>query len=69
MNTVVMAMKYYRMNEEYSYGLEMANYIFAMIFNFECTFKLIGMGKYYFSSSWNKFDFVIVVGTDLGLVF
>ena len=40
-----------------------------MIFNFECAVKLIANGKYYFWELWNKFDFVIVVGTDAGILF
>jgi hypothetical protein len=38
-----------------------------VIFNLECTFKIIGLGKIYFSDTWNRFDFAIVIGTDIGL--
>lgn len=31
--------------------------------------KLLSLGSSYFYDSWNKFDFVIVIGTDIGVVF
>ena len=42
------------MTDVYSNFLEISNYIFAFIFNLECVFKLLGLGKAYFYSSWNK---------------
>ena len=62
-----MSIRHARMTVEYENTLEILNYIFNAIFNIECVFKLIGLGKSYFSSAWNKFDFLIVIGTDLGL--
>ena len=64
-----MAMRYYRMTPDYELALENANMVFAFIFNFECIIKIVAMGKYYFWGLWNKFDFIIVVGTDIGLLF
>lgn len=68
------------MTDSYANGLETGNYIFTLIFNFECLIKIMGVGKNYFSSAWNKykflnlykifrFDFLIVVGTDFGILF
>ena len=54
LNTIVMAMRYYRMSSEYADSLEICNYIFAVIFNVECLIKLIAMGKFYFYGAWNK---------------
>jgi hypothetical protein len=54
MNTIVMAMRYYRMPEDYETALEQTNNIFAVIFNVECFMKLAALGRYYFSNSWNK---------------
>jgi voltage-gated sodium channel len=68
-NTVAMSIRYFQMPELYSNALEMANYVFAIIFNVECLMKLIGLGKTYFSNSWNIFDFIVVFGTNLGILF
>lgn len=67
-NTIVMSIKYARMNETYETTLEYFNYVFAAIFNFEAVVKIVGYGKSYFYYSWNKFDLLIVIGTDIGLV-
>jgi hypothetical protein len=67
-NTIIMAIRYYDMNPTYSLTLDVFNYIFAFIFNVECVFKIIGLGKKYFGTSWNRFDFIIVIGTDVGLL-
>ena len=56
------------MSENYEQTLEYFNYGFAAIFNFECFIKIIGQGQSYFYYSWNKFDMMIVIGTDFGLL-
>ena len=53
LNTVVMAMRYYQMPLQYEDGLEQANLVFAVIFNVECLFKLMGFGRFYFMTRWN----------------
>ena len=63
-----MSMRYARMSSEYELILEGFNYAFSLIFNIELVIKLIGLGKYYFSSSWNKFDFFVVICTDVGFI-
>ena len=57
------------MSVTYENVLEILNYIFAAIFNVECVMKLIGLSVAYFKQSWNKFDFFIVVGTNVGILF
>ena len=47
---------------------ELLNEVFALIFFFEFTFKLIAFGKRFFKDSWNQFDVVIVFGTFVGLL-
>jgi len=61
-------MKYYQMPAAFEENLELANQVFAYIFNLECLMKLIGLGCSYFDSSWNKFDFLVVLGTNAGLL-
>lgn len=56
------------MNETYAQTLEIFNYIFAVIFNFEAVVKIIGYGGVYFRYTWNRFDLMIVIGTDIGLL-
>jgi voltage-dependent calcium channel L type alpha-1D len=63
-----MAMKYYRMPDNLEIFSEQINYIFAFVFNVEMILKLIGLGKIYFFSTWNKFDMIIVFATDFGLI-
>jgi len=68
LNTIVMASKYYMMSEQFENSLEIANYVFAAIFNLEAAVKILGLGSRYFYDSWNRFDLLIVIGTDIGLL-
>lgn len=68
MNSIVMAIRYYGMSPTYSLVLDVLNYIFAFVFNLEALFKLLGLGRMYFAYSWNRFDFFIVIATDIGLL-
>ena len=68
LNTIIMAMRYARMSDTYELALESINYVFSFIFNVECVLKLTGLGTHYFKSSWNRFDFAIVIGTDIGFL-
>jgi voltage-gated sodium channel type IV alpha len=68
LNTLLMSMRYARMSDTYELTLEFLNYVFGIIFNIEMILKLIGIGVHYFKNSWDKFDFVIVIGTDIGFL-
>ena len=68
LNTVVMAMKYYTMTKKLEGILENCNYFFAAVFNVECVLKLIALGKTYFKDQWNAFDFIVVCGTNFGII-
>lgn len=64
-----MALQYARMSETYEKTIEYINYAFSFIFNVEMVIKLIALCKRYFTdSAWNRFDFAIVVGADIGFV-
>ena len=67
-NTVLMAIKHYRMSQSLKDLSEYSNYVFAVVFNMEMILKLIGLGKIYFYSMWNNFDMVIVFATDFGIL-
>lgn len=56
------------MSEELANFSEIANVVFAVVFNCEMFLKLIGLGRTYFLDSWNNFDMFIVLGTDVGLI-
>ena len=68
MNTVVMAMRYFNMNDLYSNFLDIANYIFTAIFTCEAIIKIIAQGHHYFMDNWNRFDFITVAGTLVGII-
>ncbi|CAI2381758.1 unnamed protein product [Moneuplotes crassus] len=68
LNTLLMSMRYARMSDTYEFTLETINYVFSIIFNIEMILKMIGNGIHYFKGAWNKFDFLIVVGTDIGFM-
>ena len=68
LNTVIMSMTYFGETAPYSLALEIINYVFAVIFTVEAVLKLVALHRQYFKDSWNVFDFVIVLGTNIGLV-
>lgn len=69
LNTVIMALKYHKMSSEFEKSLNYLNYFFSLIFNLEAAIKILGCGISYFKNSWNQFDFLIVIGTDIGFIF
>lgn len=45
------------------------NYGFAFFFTVEAVLKIIGLGiKVYFRDNWNKFDFIIMLATLIGIL-
>merc|ERR1719474_1719059 len=70
LNTMSLAMKFYRQPTYYTDFLDILNQIFTYFFLFECTLKLGAFRfKNYFGDPWNSFDFFIVAGSlvDLGM--
>jgi hypothetical protein len=62
-------MTYFGQPDSYSNSLEIINIVLAIIFFVEMLIKLVGLGiTEYFSSRWNILDFVIVVGSSVGLI-
>ncbi|KAL1455036.1 hypothetical protein WDU94_009157 [Cyamophila willieti] len=63
-NTLTLAMKFYRQPKFYTDILDHLNMFFTMVFALEFVFKLAAFRfKNYFSDAWNVFDFVIVMGS------
>lgn len=67
-NTLIMSIAFFGMSTEFSQFLEWANTLFAFIFNVEMLVKMYALRMSYFRDTWNRFDFLIVVGTDVGLI-
>jgi hypothetical protein len=66
---ISMAMHYENSAERYTSTLNIVNYIFTGIFIAECLLKLVAYGfKGYFHSTWNRFDFFVVVASIADLI-
>ena len=61
-NIISLGLNYEGANDSYNKALEDINYTFTGVFVSEFLLKIVAFGpKVYFSSNWNKFDFIIVV--------
>ncbi|BHF68878.1 hypothetical protein SprV_0301191900 [Sparganum proliferum] len=61
-NTILMALDQPDKSEQMTAFLRLANYFFTVTFSLEALLKLVAVGsKMYFSDSWNRFDFVVVL--------
>lgn len=67
-NAVVLALDHWGQSDEFARRLDQMNYLFVAVFSLECAMKLWVLRMAYFRSFWNRFDFVVVVGTDIGIV-
>ncbi|CAH0562347.1 unnamed protein product [Brassicogethes aeneus] len=69
-NTITLAMKYYQQPAIYESFLDTLNMIFTAVFAMEFVFKLAAFRvKNYFGDAWNVFDFVIVLGSFIDIVY
>ncbi len=68
LNTLTMAMEYFGASQQYALALLVCNYVFAVVFLFEAVVKLIALRAVYFKSSWNRFDFVVVLASIVGVI-
>jgi len=64
--TFILCVKWYGMSENIEFGTKIINYVFAGIFVGEAAIKIIAYKKRYFKDGWNKFDFVVALGSILG---
>lgn len=63
-------MKFYRQPEKYTEALDILNMIFTAVFALEFVFKLAAFRfKNYFGDAWNVFDFIIVLGSFIDIVY
>ncbi|CAI2364628.1 unnamed protein product [Moneuplotes crassus] len=63
LNMVQMAISYEGSPESYDRALYIINLIFTVLFALEAILKLIAYGTVYFTSSWNNFDFFVVISS------
>ncbi|KZS09199.1 Voltage-dependent calcium channel type D subunit alpha-1 [Daphnia magna] len=69
-NTITLGMKFYGQPEVYTQALDVLNMIFTSVFALEFVLKLAAFRfKNYFSDPWNVFDFVIVLGSFIDIVY
>jgi voltage-dependent calcium channel L type alpha-1D len=69
-NTITLAMKFYRQPDMYTSVLDYLNLIFTAVFALEFVFKLAAFRfKNYFGDAWNVFDFIIVLGSFIDIIY
>ncbi|GAB6020081.1 Voltage-dependent calcium channel type D subunit alpha-1 [Chamberlinius hualienensis] len=69
-NTISLAMKFHNQPDSYTKALDVLNMIFTTIFALEFLFKLAAFRfKNYFGDAWNVFDFIIVLGSFIDIVY
>ena len=61
-------MRYYQMEARYVYYLDLLSYLLTMVYNIEAVIKMVALDLSYFSNSWNRFDFFIVIVADLSII-
>ncbi|KAL4226359.1 Voltage-dependent calcium channel type D subunit alpha-1 [Mactra antiquata] len=69
-NTLALAMKFHGQSYEYSEALDYMNMFFTGVFTFEFILKLMAFRfKNYFGDPWNVFDFIIVLGSFIDIIY
>ncbi|XP_066996688.2 muscle calcium channel subunit alpha-1 isoform X2 [Anabrus simplex] len=69
-NTITLAMKFHNQPKAYTDVLNVLNIIFTSVFAMEFVFKLAAFRfKNYFGDAWNVFDFIIVLGSFIDIVY
>ncbi|KHJ77354.1 hypothetical protein OESDEN_23026, partial [Oesophagostomum dentatum] len=70
LNTVSLACKHYPSGHTFEYALDLLNLVFTGVFAFEAFFKIIALNpKNYFGDRWNGFDFLIVLGSFIDIIY
>ncbi|XP_071552407.1 muscle calcium channel subunit alpha-1-like isoform X39 [Panulirus ornatus] len=70
LNTISLAMKFRGEPETYTHALDILNLIFTAVFALEFVLKIMAFRfKYYFGDAWNVFDFIIVLGSFIDIVY
>eukprot|EP01059_Diplonema_ambulator_P029985 TRINITY_DN5005_c0_g2_i1.p1 TRINITY_DN5005_c0_g2~~TRINITY_DN5005_c0_g2_i1.p1 ORF type:complete len:1825 (+),score=590.46 TRINITY_DN5005_c0_g2_i1:71-5545(+) len=68
LNCAVLGTERYRQSDDWTLFLNVMNYIFVVLFTLEATVKLLALGLGgYFRDAWNRFDFICVAVSVLGV--
>lgn len=67
-STIILALRYYQMSDDYLKTLENLSYILTFIYNFEAIVKITAFQMDYFEQNWNRFDFFIVIIADISIL-
>jgi hypothetical protein len=68
-NTLLMATRHFQQTLEMTLSIEYLNLVFAFIFTIEAVMKITAMEwRFYQKETWNRFDFIIVIFTDIGIL-
>ncbi len=67
LNMLVMCIEFYNQPKLFGDIFSITDVAFITIFIFEAALKLIGLGKHYFYSWWNVFDFAVVIASVFGI--
>lgn len=68
MNTITMALPYLGQSWSYGNSIIIINLFFNCVFTLEAILKVIALHWIYFTDNWNRFDFFIMLGTNIGIV-
>ena len=68
LNMVQMAISYEGSSENVDYYMDLTNYIFTAVFIVEACLKIFVFGWAYFNTSWNRFDFFVVISSILDII-
>ncbi|RYE84180.1 MAG: hypothetical protein EOO65_02700 [Methanosarcinales archaeon] len=69
-NVIALMLPFLGMEQDLSDGLDSFNTAFAALFTVEAALKIYGIGwqMYWGSSAWNKFDLIVVIASDVGII-
>ena len=69
LNTFVLMLKWYRQKTAIENSLEVLNILFTIIFCLEAVIRVSAIGfQNYFKDNWNIFDFIIALGSLIGIL-
>jgi len=68
LNMCQMALSYEGSSETVKYLTDVTNLIFTSIFIVEAALKLFAFGLAYFGTSWNKFDFFVIIASIIDIL-
>ena len=67
-NILILTFNYKGENRSFKESIRSINYFFLGVFNIEFIIKISSDGFLYFKDSWNKFDFLVLLSSDIVLI-